>query len=168
MNGRIGIWKINTLGRESFVRVLGGIFEHSSWVAEKAWERKPFRTRRELHETMVGIVSEASSEQILSLIRAHPDLAGRFNITGFSALEQQAAGLDRLMPEEMELFTQLNRAYTDKFGFPFVLAVKGRTKSDILTAMEKRLSNTEPEEKAQALKEIARIAEIRIADIVEE
>jgi 2-oxo-4-hydroxy-4-carboxy-5-ureidoimidazoline decarboxylase len=168
MNGRIGIWKINTFGRESFVRLLGGIFEHSPWVADKAWEFRPFRSRRELHETMIGIVAEASSAQIMSLIRAHPDLAGRFQITGFSALEQQAAGLDRLMPQEIERFAQLNKAYADKFGFPFILAVKGKTKSDILSAMEERLSNTEPEEKARALQEIARIAEIRLAEIVEE
>ncbi len=165
----VGIRDLNRLSRQEFTDFLGTVFEHSPWVAESAWTRGPFDTVDDLHAAMMEAVAGAPERQVLELIRAHPDLATRLGIgslTAFSAKEQQGAGLDRLTPEEFETFSSLNGAYTEKFGFPFIFAVRGKGKDDILAAMRKRIGHTAEEERREALEQIRRIAGFRLRDLI--
>ena len=157
---------LNSLDREGFVGAVGWVFEHSPWVAERAWIGRPFATVDALHRGMVEQVEAASSEQQLALLRAHPDLGTRARVSDASAAEQGGAGLDRLTPQEFEELQRLNNRYRDKFGFPFLLAVKGSTKHDILRALRQRLQATQAEEYAEALRQVYRIARFRIEDSV--
>ncbi|MBW5448530.1 2-oxo-4-hydroxy-4-carboxy-5-ureidoimidazoline decarboxylase [Cohnella sp. CFH 77786] len=168
---RVRLQELLSMDRTEFVRLLGGVFEHSPWVAERAWGRRPFASVRELLAAMVEIVRGASDGEVLALIRAHPDLATRLGIaslTACSAREQQGAGLDRLTPEEFEAFSSLNAAYKERFGFPFIYAVRGKSKDDILTAMRERFGHSPEEERREALEQIGRIAGFRLADLVAE
>lgn len=163
----IPILVISKMSKEQFAEVLGGIFEHAPWVAEQAWEYRPFRTRTHLHEIMMGVVERAPQEAVTALFRGHPDLATRLQVTEFSASEQRGAGLDQLNPEEYEQFASYNKEYTDKFGFPFIMAVRGRSKSEILTAMKARIHHSEEEEREKALGEIKQITGFRLDDLLE-
>ncbi|WP_223066956.1 2-oxo-4-hydroxy-4-carboxy-5-ureidoimidazoline decarboxylase [Paenibacillus caui] len=160
------IAEINALSKPEFVEVFGSVFEHSPWVAEGAFEAKPFASVRELHEAMLRVVEESPEEKILDFIRVHPNLATRMKVGAYSAKEQQGAGLGQLSTEEFERFTRLNQSYMEKFGFPFILAVTGKTKEDIVASMEERLDNSYEAERKQAMKQIARITEIRLNNII--
>lgn len=158
---------ISKMSREQFADVLGGVFEHAPWVAEAAWDAGPFRTRELLHDTMMEMVRRAAPERQLKLLRGHPDLATRLAVTDHSAMEQRSAGLDRLSEAEYETFMACNAAYTDKFGFPFIMAVRGKDKADILAAMRARIANDAETERETALAEIRRITGFRLADLLE-
>jgi 2-oxo-4-hydroxy-4-carboxy-5-ureidoimidazoline decarboxylase len=158
--------KINQMDRAAFVAALGGIFEHSPWVADRAWPWRPFHSLDYLRSAMTGQVAQASVEEQLALIRAHPDLGTRARMSDASAGEQAGAGLDRLTPEEFERLQTLNAAYKEKFGFPFIYAVKGSTKHDILRALEQRLSEDIETERRTALEQIYRIAAFRLEDAI--
>jgi len=157
---------INHLSREAFVEQLGWVFEHSPWVAEKAWEHRPWASLEALHRSLVQVVREAPKEAQLALIRAHPDLGSRARMAQASVAEQKGAGLDALPPAEFERIQTLNRAYTDKFGFPFILAVRGKSKAEVFKAMEERLPNPPELEFQTALEEIYKIARFRLADLL--
>ncbi|WP_333660211.1 2-oxo-4-hydroxy-4-carboxy-5-ureidoimidazoline decarboxylase [Meiothermus cerbereus] len=157
---------INHLSREAFVEQLGWVFEHSPWVAEKAWERRPWASLEALHHSLVQAVQEAPKEAQLALIRAHPDLGSRARMAQASVSEQKGAGLDALTPAEFERIQTLNRAYTDRFGFPFILAVRGKSKAEVFKAMEERLPNPPELEFETALEEIYKIARFRLADLL--
>lgn len=159
--------EINSFSRESFVAALGWIFEHSPWVAERAWMRRPFTDLEGLHAAMTEEVGRASREEQLALLRAHPDLGTRARISAASTEEQSGAGLDRLSPEEFAQLQKHNAAYREKFGFPFLYAVKGSNKYDILQALEKRLKADPEEEFRQALSQVYRIAMFRLRDAVQ-
>ena len=153
---------------QAFIARFGGIFEHSQWVAEDALDglaEGPL-TAATVHAAMVQAFRAASPEKRLQVLRAHPDLAGRLAIAGGltadSKAEQASAGLDRLTPDEHARFTTCNAIYTDKFGFPFIIAVRGKTKDDILAAFEARLDNTPDEEFATATAEVETIARLRL------
>lgn len=167
----VSLVELNRLSADRFARALGDIFEHSPWVAERAAKARPFSSVGVLHDIMVAIVRSAGDDERMELIRAHPDLAGKTaragSLTASSAGEQTGAGLDRLSDEEYDRFDRLNRAYRDKFGFPFIIAVKGLTGGDILNAFERRLSQDPSSEKATALDQIARIARFRLDALVE-
>lgn len=154
--------ELNQCSRKEFVDALGWIFEQSPWVADRAWFRRPFRTHAALHEAMCDEVSRASSEELMELLRAHPDLGARAGLRGASASEQAGAGLDRLTPEELERLLELNRRYREKFGFPFLYAVKGSRPREILQALEERLERTQEEELREALRQVYRIAWFRL------
>ena len=164
------IEEVNGLDREEFVSRFGALYERSPWVAEAAWRERPFAGLAELHEAFVKAMREAPRERQLTLIRAHPDLAGRAAIAGEltadSAREQASAGLDRLTPEEYEDFHRLNSAYRDKFGFPFVVCVREHGKETILADAAARLGHSRAEEVETALGEIAKIAGLRLGDLV--
>ncbi|SDX78762.1 2-oxo-4-hydroxy-4-carboxy-5-ureidoimidazoline decarboxylase [Paenibacillus sp. CF384] len=164
----ISLWQLNTLSKEMFVGQIGGVFEHSPWIAEKAWEARPFHSVNELHEAMLDVVRQAPEDQVTELLRAHPDLAARMTMTSYSSAEQQGAGLHELSPDEYKRFAQLNAAYTTQFGFPFIMAVRGRTKADLLAAMQERLQHSTVQERRQALLEIQRITQLRLMDVIEE
>jgi OHCU decarboxylase len=164
--------EVNRLGREEFVSQLGSVFEGSSWVAERTWESRPFGGFSDLHGAMVGVVAGASWERQMALIRAHPDLAGKAAVAGEltpeSTSEQASAGLDRLTPEEYEAFTEMNRAYRERFGFPMIVCVREHTKKSILQNAESRLANSREKEVEIALGEIAKIAHLRLQELVEQ
>lgn len=158
--------EINNLDRPAFVGALGWIFEHSPWVAEEAWRMRPFDNLDALLAAMASAVRLAGREKQLALILAHPDLGTRAKMSSASVGEQAGAGLDQLSAEEMNRLQELNAAYTARFGFPFVLAVKGATKNEILRALEQRLGE-EPESEIQtALMQIERIAWFRLSSAV--
>jgi 2-oxo-4-hydroxy-4-carboxy-5-ureidoimidazoline decarboxylase len=164
----------STLDRDAFVAHYGEIYEHSPWVAELAWQRgleADQDTPSGLAETMSQVLREASPERQLAVIRAHPDLAGKAAIAGEltddSTREQAGAGLDQCTPEEMARFERLNAAYKKKFGFPFVMAVKGSDRHAILAAFETRLENDADEERRTAIEQINRIARLRLEARVE-
>lgn len=156
--------ELNAADRGSFVEALGWIFEHSPWVAERVWPARPFAGIDSLHTAMTEAVSHASREEQLALLRAHPDLGTRARIGDASRGEQEAAGLDRLTPAEFELLTRQNSSYRERFGFPFLYAVKGSTRHDILSALESRLGNSPEAEFQEALRQVFRIARFRLDD----
>jgi OHCU decarboxylase len=153
----------------AFVERYGPLFEHSPWVAERAWEKRPFEDRDDLHAKLCEAMYEAPREQQLQLIRAHPDLAGRAAVEGTltpdSRREQSSAGLDRLSPGEYEAFTRTNTAYRERFGFPFVVCVREHDKASILATAEARLQHDPEQEVRTALDEIAKIARLRLQDL---
>lgn len=162
------ISQINVLPREEFVRVVGPVFEHSPWIAERGESGRPFPNRAALHETLCAVVRRASPDEQLSLIRAHPDLVGRVVLTAESRGEQTAAGLSDLSPEEVTQFDRYNREYKDRFGFPFVICARLNKKAAILAAFPERLRHSVEQERATALTEIFKIAQLRLADLISE
>ena len=168
----VSLHDLNACSASQFVEVLGAIFEHSPWVAESVADQRPFASVSALHGAMVAAIDRAGQEAQLALIRAHPDLAGKAalagEITAESTSEQKGAGLDRLTPEEFERFHVLNDAYKARFGFPFILAVRGHDKHSILASFERRLGHDIDGEIAEALAQIARIGEFRLNDLIED
>jgi 2-oxo-4-hydroxy-4-carboxy-5-ureidoimidazoline decarboxylase len=162
--------ELQRLERERFVELFGGVFEHSPWVAERAFVAGRFQSVEALHGAMVEVMRRASRARQLALIRAHPDLAGRAAIRGeltaASSVEQAGAGLDHCSREEFERFHELNDRYRKRFGFPFILAVKGKSRREILAAFEERLGNSVEAEFEEALTQIARIARFRLDDLI--
>ncbi|WP_414473773.1 allantoinase PuuE [Microvirga sp. M2] len=160
----------STMSRAVFVELFGDVFEHSPWIAERAYESgftAAQDTAEGLHASLVHVLSEASRDQKGVLIRAHPDLAGRLklaDLTADSRHEQSSAGLDSLTQEERERFIALNDAYKEKFGFPFIMAVKGRTKEEILAAFEERLEHDPEQEFETAIVQIELIALLRLKE----
>ena len=153
---------------DDLVALYGGIYEHSPWVAEEAVQFVDDDTDSAgLATVMAECVDNASKDRRLALIRAHPDLAGKASIAGEltaeSTAEQASAGLDQCTPDEYERFQSLNGAYKDKFGFPFVMAVRDSSRAEILDAFERRLENDYDEEFETAIAEIHKIAKLRIA-----
>jgi 2-oxo-4-hydroxy-4-carboxy-5-ureidoimidazoline decarboxylase len=158
------ISKINNTTHEKFIEMTGGIFEHSSWIAEKAAELKPFTSLYHLHREMVNIVESSSFDQKLALIKAHPNLGDRVAMTADSSQEQKGAGLQSLSPVEYTQFISMNQRYMEKFGFPFILAVRGKNKQQIYEAMEKRIHHSKEVEFETALAEIYMIALLRLEE----
>jgi OHCU decarboxylase len=162
--------KPSTMGRAVFVELFGDVFEHSPWIAARTYEAgltAAQDTAEGLHAAMVHVLSEAGHEQKLALIQAHPDLAGRLtlaSLTDDSRGEQASAGLDGLTEAERDRFLALNDAYRQKFGFPFIMAVKGRTKEEILAAFEERLDHETDQEFEAAIVQIELIALLRLKD----
>lgn len=164
--------ELNTLPREEFVRHVGPVFEHSPWIAERTWARRPFSTVEALHEALGATVRGAGGAAQLALICAHPDLAGRLALAGQltreSTHEQASAGLDRLTPEERAAFQKHNAAYREKFGFPFIMCARLIGKAAILDAFQARLLNSRAQEIQTALAEVCKIAGLRLRDLVRE
>ena len=164
------IEQLNAADRAAFVAAGGFTFENSPWIAEKAWERRPFTDMEALHAAMLDAIAAAPEERRVALIAAHPDLAGRVaregRLTAASSQEQAAAGLDRLAPQEIARFDELNAAYRGRFDFPFVICAREQTKASILAALERRLRNDRATEIETALGEIGKIARLRLRDTV--
>lgn len=161
---------INALDRAAFTAALGHLFEHSPWVAEQTWAKRPFASAGALHAELCATLRAAPPERQLTLIRAHPDLAGRLarqrKLTAESAREQAGAGLDQLTDAELAEFTRLNETYRAKFGFPFVICARLNAKAAILTAMQIRGGHAPDTEFATALGEIEKIAWLRLNDLL--
>ncbi|WP_333825213.1 2-oxo-4-hydroxy-4-carboxy-5-ureidoimidazoline decarboxylase [Pinisolibacter sp.] len=164
----LDIATVNALSIDDFVARFGDVAEHSPWVAEAAARARPFATREAMIEAFAAVVAAVSREARLALIRVHPDLAGKAARAGTMAedskREQAGVGLDTLSEAEFARFTDLNTRYRDKFGFPFIFAVKGATKAMILDAFEARLPNDVETEFATALAQVVRIFRFRLED----
>jgi 2-oxo-4-hydroxy-4-carboxy-5-ureidoimidazoline decarboxylase len=165
------IAEVNGFSRDQFVRVIGPVFEHSPWIAEVTWPRRPFSSLDALHRALCKAVSGSSEEKQLSLIRAHPDLVGRAALAGTltpaSTSEQASAGLDKLSAEEIGSFQRFNQAYQEKFGFPFVICARLNKKEAILDGFRTRMSHSRTQEIKAALEEIFEIADFRLKDFFE-
>jgi 2-oxo-4-hydroxy-4-carboxy-5-ureidoimidazoline decarboxylase len=160
--------------KDEFVSGFGGVFEHSAWVAERAFDDgipAPL-TADGVHEAMRRVFRAAGDDERLAVLRAHPDLAGKLAIAGDltadSRSEQAGAGLDRLSAAEHARFTELNETYVTKFGFPFIIAVKGLNKADILSAFGTRIDNDRNAEFATACAQVERIALLRLKSMLPE
>ena len=166
---RLSLAALNAADPAEFADLLGGVFEHSPWVAVAACRSRPFASVGALHAAMVAAVDAAGEASQRALLRAHPELARPAVLTAASAGEQAAAGLDRLDEADMAAFEAANAAYRARFGFPFIIAVRGqRDRAAILAAMRARLGADPVAERATALGEVARIARFRLADLIDE
>jgi allantoate deiminase/N-carbamoyl-L-amino-acid hydrolase len=168
----IALERLNSIPAGDFVAALASIFEHSPWVPERVAPLRPFASGIALHKAMCAAVLQAEEELQLALIRAHPELAGRAalrgDLTAASTSEQKGAGLSALTQSQLTLLSSLNAEYAGRFGFPFVLAVRGHTADSVIAALAERVSHDAQEERGVALREICRIAYFRLADLVQE
>jgi 2-oxo-4-hydroxy-4-carboxy-5-ureidoimidazoline decarboxylase len=169
---KITLDALNAMEASRFTESVGRVYEHAPWIAERTAARRPFPDRAALHAAMARVMKEASEAEQLALIRGHPELAGNAAIAGDltaeSRSEQGGAGLDRLTPAQFQQFHALNAAYRQKFGFPFILAVKGRNAAEILEFFAQRVDNDSDAERRTALEQIGKIAGFRLADLVED
>lgn len=167
----LSLTQLNSFSCEEFIRVVGPVFEHSPWIAEATWPKRPFASVEALHAALCETVRGAGEEKQLALIRAHPDLVGKLALAGQltkeSTGEQASAGLDRLTSQEVELFQTNNAAYKEKFGFPFVICARLNKKDAILNGFKVRLQNSREQEIQAALGEIFKIAELRLRDLTQ-
>lgn len=157
---------LNRKDLAGFVEAAGWVFEHSPWVASRVWAKRPFATVDALHEAMAAEVSAADPEQQLQLLRAHPELGARAEMSAASQTEQSGAGLRELPRAELERLQRLTSSYRTKFGFPFLYAVKGATSQTILNALEARLVSTREAEHTEALRQACRIARVRLEEMI--
>jgi len=157
---------VNAMSPQAFIEVFGDVAEHSPWVAREAQAYRPFRNRDEMALHFERALKSANRDAQLALIRAHPDLATKAKLTEDSSREQAGAGLTSLTAEEFARFTELNSRYKQRFGFPFIFAVKGATKHMILDSFAERVNNTPEQEFAMAITQVCRIFRFRIEDRV--
>ena len=166
----ISLCQLNVLSDEEFVSALGGIYEHSRWVAQRVLRQRPFAGLIELKQAMRRAVDEASHEEKLVLIQAHPDLAGKLaragTLTEESTREQSGLGLDRLSDAEYEEFSAHNESYWEKFGFPFIICARLTTRQGVLDAFKARMENSRESELREALEQIHLIAGMRLGDAI--
>ena len=161
---------INEMDEAAFVGLLGGVFEHSPWVAQGAWPARPFASIDDLHRAMADVLDAADEAQKLALLRAHPELAGREaeagTLTESSTVEQSSAGLSALTHEEAVRIKALNVAYRARFGFPFIIAVLNHTKESIFGELERRLANDPATELVTNLQQVLTITRLRLDQLV--
>ena len=160
------IEELNRMGDSAFVDTLGGVYETSPWIAERAASDRPFDSITAVHESMKEAVQNASYESQLELLQAHPDLGERTEMTDASRKEQASAGLDQLSRQQYEAFQRLNETYRERFGFPFIMAVKDASPDVIQETMEGRVDNSAAEEFQTALDEVHEIARLRLDELL--
>lgn len=167
----LNIDDINQRNETEFIALLDSIFEHSPWVPALVYRKRPFSDREALHREMVNAMRHAPEPQRMALLCSHPELAGKEaaagNLTDASQREQAGAGLNHCNAAELQKIKVLNQAYQDKFGFPFIIAVAGLDRHQIIAAMERRLDNNRDDEFNTALREVEKIARIRIDAMIE-
>ena len=159
--------KINKLSQSEFIKVFANIFENARWIAEELYKQKPFEDFDELSSKMMGIFEMSAKEKKLKILNDHPDLADKTKISSLtpsSSKEQKSAGLDQCSENEFNEFKKLNTIYR-KFGFPFILAVKGKNKNEILDNFRKRISSDQKTEFEDAVKQVKKIANLRLIEI---
>ena len=171
-NALLTLAQVNALSREEFVSAFGELFEHSPWIAERAWDARPFGGLDALFQALAFVLRRAETKIKFGLIRAHPELAARdaraLGLSELSGKEQQSAGLDTCSAEDAQRLSALNRQYREKFGFPFILAIKGLDKAGIFEQLGDRLENTLDSEYAENLQQILKIAWFRLEALVAE
>ena len=162
----MSIFNVNAMSPKVFIEAFGDVAEHSPWVAREADASRPFANRESLVKHFETAIRAANHDAQLDLVRAHPDLATKAKLTDDSSKEQAGAGLNTLTADEFARFTDLNIRYKQRFGFPFIFAVKGATKHMILDSFEARVGNDLAVEFETALQQVCRIFRFRIEDRV--
>ena len=160
--------KINKLSRTEFIEIFTNIFEKTKWIAEKLYNQKPFDGFEDLCTKMLRIFETASKEAQLKILKAHPDLADKAmvnSLTANSRTEQSNVGLDQCSAEEFNEFKNLNNKYKQKYNFPFIIAVRGKNKVEILGEFKKRILNSNDDEFIEAIKQVVKIANLRLNEL---
>jgi len=160
--------KIDKLSETKFTEVFGNIFENASWITKKLYRKKPFGSFQDLSEKMISIFEDSNNENKLKILKSHPDLADKTNIgslTPDSNKEQSGVGLNKCTEEEFNEFRNLNLKYKNKFGFPFIIAVKGKNKNEILANFKKRVVLDEQIELDEAINQVKQIATLRLDEL---
>ena len=162
----IGIKKINSLDKSEFLSIFGNVFEKSKWISEKVFDKKPFKNLESFVSEIIGIYENSDNKTILEILNLHPELAIEKKLTIDSEVEQSKANLKRCTPEEFDEFKKLNIEYKKKFNFPFIIAVKGKNKNEILNYFRERINNSLDEEFLEAKKQVKKIANFRLEEII--
>ena len=161
--------KINKLSKSDFISIFGNVFEKTEWIAQKSHDSKPYKNFEELFSKMVEIFENSNKESHIKILNAHPDLANKTKIaslTSDSKSEQNSAGLDQCTEDEFNEFKKLNDLYKKKFNFPFIHAVKGKNKEEILNSFRQRITNNINLEFEEAKKQVKKIASLRLSEII--
>lgn len=158
--------ELNNTDEQGFVARLGWVFEDSPWVAKAAWPHRPFASVESLHAAMVTAIHDAPREQIVALLRAHPDLGTKASMTEASVREQSGAGLNHLSAAQYDTLQRLNARYRERFGFPFLFAVTGATADAVLQSLERRVVASPEAEWREALAQVERIARLRLEQAI--
>ena len=158
---------LNTINENQFTSLFGSVFEKSEWIAAEAFKKKPFKNSQDLIDKMIKIYESCSIDQVIILLNLHPKLAIEKKLTSFSSKEQTGAKLDQCSKEELDEFNQLNFDYEKKFQFPFIIAVKGKHKNEILENFRNRKKNDYEKEFQEAKKQVMKIALFRLNEIFE-
>ena len=158
--------KINELNRSEFISTFGNIFEKTDWIANKTFEQKPFKDILDFVSKFTTIYEKSSHEKILEILNSHPDLVVEIKLTKESQKEQDSANLNQCSEEEILEFTKLNKDYKIKFNFPFIIAVKGKNKNEILNIFKKRINNSTEQEFKEAKIQVKKIAIVRLDQIL--
>jgi len=163
----IDIKKINSLDKSEFLSIFGNVFEKSKWISEKVFDKKPFKNLESFVSEIIGIYENSDNKTILEIFNLHPELAVEKKLTVNSEAEQSKANLKECSPEEFNEFKKLNIEYKKKFNFPFIIAVKGKNKNQILNYFRERIRNSLDEEFLEAKKQVKKIATFRLEEIIE-
>jgi len=162
----VALEEVNSLGIQEFAARLGGVFEHSPWIAERAWHKRPFGSLEDLHRAMLDAV--ASKEEKLKLVRAHPELSGSEALTANSSSEQARLGFTSLSKAELAEMEKLNRGYREKFGFPCIVALRlHATRESVMAEMARRLQNSPEAELSAAMEQIGHITRARLEKLLD-
>ena len=162
----IDIKKINNLDKSEFLSIFGNVFEKSKWISEKVFDQKPFKDLESFFSEIIGIYENSDNKTILEILNLHPELAVEKKLTANSEEEQNKANLKECTPEEFNEFKKLNIEYKKKFNFPFIIAVKGKNKNEILNYFRERINNSLDEEFLEAKKQVKKIATFRLDEII--
>ena len=162
----IDIKKINSLDKSEFLSIFGNVFEKSKWISEKAFDKKPFKNLESFVSEIIGIYENSDNKTILEILNLHPELAVEKKLTTDSEVEQSKANLKQCTLEEFDEFKKLNTEYKKKFNFPFIIAVKGKNKNEILNYFRERINNSLEEEFLEAKKQVKKIATFRLEEII--
>ena len=158
--------KVNNLNKSDFISIFGNVFEKSEWIAVQAYALKPFNNFEELFSKMMEIFENSEKENHLEILNAHPDLVIEKKLTDDSKKEQNSANLNQCSEEEFKEFKELNERYKKKFGFPFIIAVKGKNRQEILVNFRKRIINTIDLELEETKQQVKKIATFRLREII--
>tara|TARA_Y100000741_G_scaffold71619_1_gene52172 strand:- start:239 stop:733 length:495 start_codon:yes stop_codon:yes gene_type:complete len=156
----------NKLNKSEFLSTFGNVFEKTEWIAEKCYDSKPYNNAKELINKMIEVFENSVKEKHLKILNSHPDLAVKKKLTKESENEQTNANLNQCTNEEFEEFNKLNEKYKKKFGFPFIIAVKGKNKNEILNIFRQRITNNINLEFEEAKKQVKKIATFRLSEII--
>ena len=162
----IDIKKINSLDKSEFLSIFGNVFEKSKWISEKVFDKKPFKNLESFVSEIIGIYENSDNKTILEILNLHPELAVEKKLTADSEVEQSKANLKQCTPEEFDEFKKLNIEYKKKFNFPFIIAVKGKNKKEILNYFRERINNSLDAEFLEAKKQVKKIATFRLEEII--
>ena len=158
--------KVNELSKSDFISIFGNVFEKTEWIAQKSYDSKPYKNFEELFSKMMGIFENSNKESHIKILNTHPDLAVEKKLTEDSKNEQKNASLNQCTEKEFLEFKKLNEEYKKKFGFPFIIAVKGKNKEEILNSFRQRIANNINLEFIEAKKQVKKIAIFRLSEII--